>query len=197
MASLQDARGLGDPLSETVKADYAMTAEQAANLATEFIRQSPRVRRWHRLRWLIAVGGGVAFAVLRPPHLEVNGVSSIPVTVAVAVLVQIPLVTLLIFFVLKMASDLPIRATVRAVRSRPKESWGQRTLEIVDGQVIVRSESATHSIKAALVENVLETKSGYHLVHGQQVLLSVPKTVGSLEELRNALQQCAAGSALP
>lgn len=170
-------------------ADYIMTPEKAANLAAEYIRQAHGGRKRHLRWWIIAVSGGCAISFFCPPELQVNGISSTPLTVAIAVLIQIPLVALMIFFILKMVGEAPIHAVSRFAKEQPKDFSGPRTLEVEDGRIVIRSKISMYAIESALVENVLETKSGYHLTHGNQVLLSIPRSVGSLADLKTALRQ--------
>ncbi len=114
---------------------------------------------------------------------------------ALAVFVQIPIIALLLYLVFRTVHDLPIRVAVRMLQKQPKEFWGHRSVEVTNGEIAVRREQMSQSFKVPYVDEVAETNNGIHLMHGAQVLVSIPKVACSGEEMRNALKE--AGSNQP
>jgi len=172
-----------------MKKEYNLTMEQAVTLATEFLKNSPKRRRTHRLLIFAAPVLACAYALYRPPTASLGEQPAPMLALVLAVLVQIPLVALLLYLVFRVALDLPIRAAARMLQKQPKEFWGRRTVEVDNGEVSLRRDPMSQSFKVSYVDSVVETTNGIHLTHAGQVLISMPKTECSVEEMELALKE--------
>lgn len=170
--------------------EYILTCDMSIGLYTEYFELLCRKQKWYKLRYILALSSGVTLAFLKPPNVSINDdITSSIVTVIVAVLIQIPLVTIFVFGILTLAASLPKYTAVQYIKKQPNELWGKYTLRIEKGEVIISNKLSTHIFKSNLVDNILETKAGYHLIHGQQLLISIPKKQGLLNDIRKALEK--------
>ena len=166
---------------------YYINKNQAIKLSTEFFTHSPIWKHKRLLLILPAILIACVFSALYPIKAYHNEEFNLQDSIISTVAIQVPVATLLFYALLRAFSKIPIKAFVKEIKKQPDEMWGERTLEINDGEITFRRNLMTTSFKTSFVTDVIETPGGYHVLRDKKLLFSVPRSACSLEEIRDNL----------
>ena len=172
-----------------MKLTYTVTVEQAVRSAKELMTRSPK---WRIIRWslpVVAVGLASGYSLLEPVHATINDQSSWAFSLVLTMIIQIPIVAIMIYALLfLLVCLLPINVMSKGLHKLPSECWGERTLTISESDVTLQNNLGTRSLKKSIIDDIVETKSAYHLLWGKTCLFCIPKTACTLDELKRALE---------
>ena len=85
-------------------------------------------------------------------------------------------------------SVLSSKTIIAGLKKQPDDLWGERILEIDANEVTLRRNVMTSSFKKSFIDDVVETPSGYHVLHGKIILFAIPRSACSFEELMSKLK---------
>ncbi|MFH1024991.1 MAG: hypothetical protein V1809_16545 [Planctomycetota bacterium] len=168
-----------------MKKEYNITLEQASRLSVEFLKQSGKWRRMRRLLVLVALALACLYTWLKPPIVLHNGLSSPIMTLVISLMIYIPLLALVLYTVFRYIA---LNVPRKILEKEPEESWGSRTIEIAKGEIILCGGQMSQTFKLPFIDAVVETASGCHLLHGDQVYVGIPKSECSCAEIKQALK---------
>ena len=167
---------------------YNFEKDQAIRLYAEYFKYSPLWKRRRLLLVPLAILGACIFSAFQPieayHYEEYNLKSSIIATVTV----QTPVVSLLLYAFLRVLFRIPSKTIIAGLKKQPDDLWGERILEIDANEVTLRRNVMTSSFKKSFIDDVVETPSGYHVLHGKIILFAIPRSACSFEELMSKLK---------
>jgi hypothetical protein len=175
-----------------MKIDYTLSRDEALQMATEFLCRKRKPGRQRRVLVLLSIALAAAFAASDPAKITINEHPAVLPSLLLTLLVQIPIIALLFWLVLKVLMYPFVSWSVRVLRKtisdQPAEHWGNRRLELADGQITISTDIGSTSLKAAMIDGIVTTEHGYHLVRKDTPQFMLPVKVCDVRQLREALQ---------
>jgi len=176
-----------------MKIDYTLSSDEALQIATEFLRRKRKPGRQRRILILLSVAFAAAFAASDPATISIGENPSAGFSLLLTVLVQIPIMAILFWLALKVLmypfTSWYERVLRKTIADQPFEHWGNRRFELADGQVKVSTDIGSTSLKASLIEGIVTTEHGYHLVRKDTPQFMVPVKICDAGHLREALER--------
>lgn len=162
---------------------YTFSLEESEALLRSWLYST---RPWLKpVRWrLIAVSLSLAvlYAVTNPPESLFNGEPSRLGSLLIALLVQVPLLTVMLFYGVRWLWTSVERGVCQTVRAMPESHWGWRSLRIDARGLHVEFSGHSTSWEFQYVTNVRETPDGFFFERQRTLVFALPKKALSPEQ---------------
>jgi len=138
--------------------------------------QLPILRRSKQIVLVISVLLAVVYASFNPAtwssHGEVRPIGSLILTI----LVQIPLISVVLFFIGKYIANSPVEKVEKSISDMSEDRFGLRKIRIEDGKFSLRKPEAYFEVSTSVISDIKETEIAFHLLQDGSLLCSIPKS---------------------
>ena len=171
-----------------MKKEYILTREDSFKMGSEHFLSKSKKTRWC-LKYLkpLSILGASAYALIEPAESAINGEYHLIFTVVMTILVQIPLCSLILYFILKVILHAPLATLKKEIEKYPDAHWGKRTFSISETGLSLETPDTNLTVARDKIKGISETESFISLTDGENPLFILPKSIFSTQELQEAL----------
>ncbi|MDQ8209663.1 hypothetical protein QEH52_19245 [Coraliomargarita sp. SDUM461003] len=170
--------------------EYSITEAQSKQMAWEcFLAQSKNRKEFIKYLKVWAFLIASVYCVGNPAEWNSNGEHNHIGSIILTIVVQVPLCTVILYFILKFIAYAPQRALNKELEKRSDTSWGYRKFVIApEGAKLIAPQS---ELKVSLdrIQNVKETENSISLNDGENPVFFLPKSDFDLSEVVEALNE--------
>lgn len=154
-----------------------------------FLAKSKKISWFLKYLKPLSVIGAVAYAFISPAESTINGEHSLVFSIVIALLIQIPLCSVILYFILKSILRAPLGAIKKEVEKNPDTHWGLRTFFISNTGISLKAPDTEFTVAPERIKGITETENFIALTDGESPLFILPKSVFTVRELRQAFTQ--------
>ena len=170
--------------------EYTQTKDQSELIAWESILAKGKLRK-KILKHLkpISILGAILYCAATPAAWTSNGEHNLVLSIALTILVQIPLCSLILYLILKLAAYAPKRAIRKEIEKMPDAHWGYRKFVMAPDGIKLIAPQSELKVSLERIDTITETANAVSLNDGENPIFLLPKSEFNLSEVVEAFEQ--------
>lgn len=171
-----------------MRLQYSLDKSEAYKQQEELLHRLHSPTKLHISTAITSILLSIVWPYFNYPAAEVNGEQSSTFSLVLASFIQVPIGALILYFLSFFFRRSLSKGVIKnTLNSQPSDVWGERSLTIENSEINLTNPITATQFPTSRVTDITETYSAYFLYHSKTLLLTLPRSVCTRQELDNAL----------